>query len=36
METEQLFTQLGQSFRVYLDVGAGAIDWRGAYQNPGA
>ncbi|POF63557.1 peptidase [Novacetimonas maltaceti] len=27
---------LGTEFRVYLHLGAGAVDWRGAYMNPGA
>lgn len=27
---------LGTQFRVYMDFGAGAVDWRPAYKNPGA
>ena len=33
---EDGFDQLGTKFRVYLDAGAGVIDWRGAFLNPGA
>lgn len=30
------FNTLGTEFRVYMHLGAGAVDWRGAYMNPGA
>ncbi len=36
METQQGWEVLGTSFRVYLDFGAGAIDYRGAFKDPGA
>lgn len=34
--TKEGFDVLGVSFRVLLDFGAGAVDHRGAYRNPGA
>jgi hypothetical protein len=34
-ETEQEFTRLGTSYRVHWHVGAGPIDFRGAWKNPG-
>ena len=35
-ETEQMFKHLGVSYRTHWHVGAGPIDWRGAWKNPGA
>jgi hypothetical protein len=35
-ETAQEFSRLGTSFRVHWHIGAGPIDWRGAWKNPGA
>jgi phage head maturation protease len=35
MESEDDFDTLGTAFRVYLDFGCGAVDFRGAYRNPG-
>jgi phage head maturation protease len=35
-ESEEAFDTLGSQFRVYLDFGCGAVDFRGAYRNPGA
>ena len=35
MASREGFDVLGMEFRVVLDFGAGAIDWRGAYLNPG-
>lgn len=36
MASREGWDVLGMEFRVVLDFGAGAIDWRGAYLNPGA
>ena len=36
MASRQGWDVLGTEFRVHLDFGAGAIDWRGAYRNEGA
>ncbi|MBX3476676.1 MAG: Mu-like prophage major head subunit gpT family protein [Brevundimonas sp.] len=34
--TREGWEVLGREFRVTLDLGVGATDWRGAYRNPGA
>jgi HK97 family phage prohead protease len=34
-ETSQEFSRLGTAYRVHWHVGAGPIDWRGAWKNPG-
>jgi hypothetical protein len=36
LEQEQSFEQLGLRWRVYFDYAVGAIDWKGAVENPGA
>jgi phage major head subunit gpT-like protein len=36
LSTREGFEVLGLEMRCILDVGAGALDWRGAYRNPGA
>lgn len=36
METQNGWDVLGQAFRVYHDFGAGFVDYRGAYMDPGA
>jgi phage major head subunit gpT-like protein len=35
MDSRQGWDVLGVEFRVYLDFGCGAVDWRGAYTNAG-
>ena len=35
MASREGWDVLGMEFRIVLDFGAGAIDWRGAYHNPG-
>jgi len=35
MESREGFETLGIEYRVLLDFGAGAVDWRGVYKNPG-
>ena len=36
MDSRPGWNVLGMEFRVFLDFGAGALDWRGAYTNAGA
>lgn len=36
VDQEEAFEQLAKRWRVYLDLGVGAVDWRGAYRNAGA
>lgn len=36
VEMKDTWSSLGQEYRVYMDFGAGAIDHRGAFKNPGA
>lgn len=36
LEVREGFELLGSEYRLLLDFGAAAIDWRGAYKNPGS
>ena len=36
IDTREGFEVMGMEFRVHLDFGAGGVDFRGAYRNPGA
>ncbi len=36
IQRTEAWDTLGLKFRAFLDFGAGWLDWRGAYQNPGA
>ncbi|WP_267380523.1 MULTISPECIES: prohead protease/major capsid protein fusion protein [unclassified Sphingomonas] len=36
VEMQEAWDTLGTAFRVYMDFGAGVVDSRGAYKNPGA
>ena len=36
IETRDGWDVLGTEFRVYMDFGAGAVDWRGGFKNTGA
>lgn len=36
LDTQEGFRVDGTEWKVRLDVGAGVVDWRGAYKNPGA
>jgi hypothetical protein len=36
MSSREGWDVLGMEFRVVLDFGAGAVDWRGAYLNEGS
>lgn len=36
VQQQERWSGLGTSFRVFTDFGVTAVDWRGAYRNPGA
>lgn len=36
VQRQEAWDTLGVSFRVFMDFGCGWLDWKGAYQNPGA
>lgn len=35
IQAQESWERLGREYRVFLDLGVGAVDWRGAYRNDG-